>query len=195
MPATRMALIFAAVLIAAGQLLAQSESCVRRSIPVNVMTDRGQMVTGLTEKNFSASMHHQPVKILSVAPDEAPRRVVIVLDASGSMIGELPFWQLYLEVARDLVATMPLDTSAGLVVFSPNVLNTIPLTNSRSNLQQELTSLQSGISALPKAPRNTALWDALAAAASEFDSPRKGMRYTRLQMGWIMLANRRTRTL
>ncbi len=166
------ALVF--ILLGAGQVLAQADSCVNRSIPVNVVNDQGQLVTGLTERNFTGSMHHQPVKILSVTPDDLPRRVVIVLDASGSMTGERSTWHLYLAVAHNLVTPMSSETLAGLIVFGSKIDKNIPLTSNKKQLEDELTILEPGTNALPKGLRETALWDALGVAASEFGSPQDG---------------------
>jgi len=166
------ALVF--VLLGARQVLGQADSCLRRNVPVNVLNDQGQIVTGLTENNFIGSIRHQPVKVLSVTQDDSPRQVVIVLDGSGSMISEPTAWRLYLTVARNLIAAMPSGTLAGLVVFSSKVEKNIPLTSNRGILQDELTSLESGLRTLPKGPRRTALRDALVIAASGFDPTQQG---------------------
>jgi hypothetical protein len=170
----RTAIAFLAVLSGAGSLQAQTDQCVRRSVPVNVVNDRGQPVTGLTEDNFTASIHHQPVKIVSLVPDGTARRVMIVLDASGSMTGEKRMWHLYLAVGRNFVAPIPEGTLIGLVVFSSKIEENIPLGTSKKSLQDELARLDPGTRALPKGLRQTALWDALEAAASEFDKPQQG---------------------
>src|SRR6202050_5851279 len=90
-----MAIVFVAMLFVTGSLLAQTDPCLRRIVPINVMDDRGQLVTGLTENNFMGSIHHQPVRIVSLRPDGTARRVVIVLDASGSMTDGKRIWHLY----------------------------------------------------------------------------------------------------
>jgi hypothetical protein len=170
----RMAIAFVAVLFVTGSQLAQTDPCVRRSIPVNVVDDRGQLVTGLTENNFMGSIHHQPVKVISVRPDGKARRVLIVLDASGSMTDEKRLWHLYLAVGRNLITPIPEGTLVGLMVFSSKIEGNIPLTTSRKSLQDELARLDPGTRALPKGLRQTALWDALETAASEFDNPQQG---------------------
>src|ERR1700728_4423285 len=110
----RMVVAFITVLFVTGSQLAQTDPCARRSVPVNVVDDRGQPVAGLTENNFTGSVRHQPVKIVSVRPDGKARRVLIVLDASGSMIDEKPIWHLYLAVGHNLIAPIPEGTLVGL---------------------------------------------------------------------------------
>jgi len=170
----RMVVAFITVLFVTGSQLAQTDPCARRSVPVNVVDDRGQPVTGLAENNFTGSMHHQPVRIVSVRPDGKARRVLIVLDASGSMTGEQRIWHLYLAVGRNLITPIPEGTFVGLIVFSSKIEENIPLTTSKKSLQDELARLDPGTRAFPKGPRHTALWDALETAASEFDQPQQG---------------------
>lgn len=174
MRARRIVVALVFVLLGARGVLAQADSCVNRSIPVNVVNDQSKLVTGLTEKNFTGSMHRQPVKILSVTQDDSPRRVIIVLDASGSMISERSEWHQYLTVAHNLIAAMPSGTPAGLVVFSSKVDKNIPLSESRDDLQDELNTLQEGPNALPKGERLTALWDAIGRAGAELVSHLEG---------------------
>jgi hypothetical protein len=165
---------FVAMLFLTGSVLAQTDPCIRRRVPVNVVNGRGRPVTGLTENNFTGSIHHQPVKIVSVTPDGTARRVVIVLDASGSMISDRYAWHLYVAAGRNLIAQMPEDTLAGLVLFSSKVEENIPLTATRTVLQNEFARLEAGTKALPKGQRQTAFWDALATAASDFGPSQDG---------------------
>jgi Mg-chelatase subunit ChlD len=170
----RTVIAFLAVSFGAGLLQAQTDPCVRRSVPVNVTDDRGRPVTGLTENSFSGSIRHQPVEIISVVPDGKARRVLVVLDASGSMTDEKRIWHLYLAVGRNLITPVPEGTLVGLIVFSSKIEENIPPTTSKKSLQDELTRLDPGTRAFPKGPRRTALWDALETAASEFNQPQQG---------------------
>lgn len=170
----RMAAAFIVVLFLVGSQLAQTDPCLRRSVPVNVVDDRGQLVAGLTENNFAGSIHHQPVKIISVMPDGTARRLLIILDASGSMIEDKRIWHLYLAVGRNLITPVPESTLVGLIVFSSKIEENILLTTRKKSLQDELTRLDPGARTFPKGPRHTALWDALETAASEFSQPQQG---------------------
>src|ERR1700722_12840653 len=93
-------LVLAAGGIAVGPLPGQGDSCHHRNAPVHVLTAKGETVTGLTPENFKASFHRKAVKIVSVTQDEAPRRVMIVLDSSRSMMSQRHEWQGYVKVAR-----------------------------------------------------------------------------------------------
>jgi von Willebrand factor type A domain len=163
-------LAFIAITLGAAQLPVQTDSCLRRTVPVSLMTGKGSIVTELTEINFKGSVHHHPVKILSVTPNVSPARVMIVLDASGSMTAKKYGWDVFLSAAKRLVEAMPANTLVGLTVFSSKIEKTIPLMNDGKSLQEELAVLASG-SKTSKGPHQTALWDALSATIDGFGPP------------------------
>jgi len=149
--------------------IVQSDSCRTRTVPVNVLTEKGEIVSEIRPESFRASFDHKPVRILSVIPNQMPTRLMIMLDASGSMTHG---FRRYVGVAVALVESMPPESLIGLVVFSEKIKEIVPLTNDREKLNDELTRLQGG----DHAPRgHTALWDALlAVASSQFEIPQNG---------------------
>jgi von Willebrand factor type A domain-containing protein len=70
-----------------GRANAQQESCVQRPIFINVEDDKGQLVGGLTAANFRATAGKEAVAV-TLAEPAAPRRIVILLDHSGSMFDD-----------------------------------------------------------------------------------------------------------
>ncbi len=156
-----------ASLLAKGQLFAQTDTCLRRTIPVNVLTRQAELVSGLTPQNFKSSFHHQPVKFLSITPDQSPQRVVIAIDASGSMTFDRLEWRYSLDVAKDFLSGIPANTDLGFVVFSTRIQTLIPLTKDRSKINEELVRLEAEKYPAPKKQRETALWDSLSAVLSE----------------------------
>src|SRR4029077_6548521 len=141
MRARGLSLLIVAILTQAGSLQAQGDPCLRRVVPVNVVLSESTRVRDLETENFKASIHGTPLKIISVTPELKPRRIMIVLDASGSMIGS-GYWATYLQVAAKLVEDQPGGTLIGLIVFSKQVNRVTTLTNDRDKLQNELRSLQ-----------------------------------------------------
>jgi hypothetical protein len=67
-------------------LAAQDNGCTSRTVPVGVVDREWNLVRGLSAANFRANLHGQEVKILSAAIDTSPRHIVLLLDASGSMM-------------------------------------------------------------------------------------------------------------
>jgi len=165
------ALAFVATAMAAIPLRGQSDSCLHRTVPVSVLTAKGEAITGLTPGNFKASFHRKAVKIVSVTQDEAPRRLMIVLDSSRSMMSQRHEWQGYVNVARYLTERLPTGSAIGLVVFTEKIERRILLTNDRARVQDELAKLQSGAEVFKG---KTSLWDAVSAAASEFGTSEEG---------------------
>ncbi len=140
----------------------------RRVVPVNVAGTHGVLYSDLTVANFGASIHHKPVRIVSVTRDEAPRRIIVALDATGSMHDA---WQGSIAVARSLMESMRPGDSMGLVVFTDHILQAVPLTQERGLVSVELARLKElagGAKGL------SAILDSLGAAAEQFNAPQFG---------------------
>ena len=156
-------------------LRAQDLPCSRRTVPASVTDPNGKIVAGLTAKEFSAQIHGRPVKILTASLDNSPRRIVLLLDASGSMISpETGTWKSVLAAAKDLVENLPPEHTIALLVFARQVDWKIEFTKERTPILQRLDDLQAGPSAFAKGLRRTALWDAALEALGSFGTPRIG---------------------
>jgi hypothetical protein len=142
---------------------AQDAPCTTRTILATVIDQQGNVVRGLTAANFRGKFRGQPVRILSLAPDNHPQRIVIVLDLSGSMWGEHGEWEIVPELIADAFRIMAAECSFALVVFSGAILES-------TGFGQTTTTLEKKLAALSREPekfrknRKTALYDALMAA-------------------------------
>jgi hypothetical protein len=145
------------LLASTGSLIGQENSCLDRTIPVSVLSADVRFVDGLTSKNFTAKVQGKEVKIVSLVRDSGPRRIVIVLDASGSMED---VWKLEETAAQGLIESDPRNSFA-LIVFGSQVLRTIDFSQNRAAITDALPSLQP-----PERHqlRKTALLDALASS-------------------------------
>jgi VWA domain containing CoxE-like protein len=150
-------------------LAAQSDPCLRRIVAASVVGTHGAIFSDLTAANFEASVHHQPLRIVSVTRDESPRRILVALDASGSMHDG---WKGNIALVRGLLASLRPDDEMGLVVFSDHILDSVQLMRERGPLSVELARLSESSAARPKGL--TALWDSLAGAAEQFNTPQFG---------------------
>jgi hypothetical protein len=150
-------------------VMAQEDACLRRVIAASVVGTHGAIFSDLTAANFEASIHHKPVRIVSVLRDESPRRVIVALDSSGSMHDN---WKGNIALARGLLETLRPNDEMGLVIFSDHILDTVPLTRERGPLSVEFAKLRESPEASPKGL--TALWDSLAAMSEQFGSPQFG---------------------
>lgn len=75
-------LCFLAVPPAFGQ---DGHSCLQRTVIANVVDDRGITPADLTRENFKITYKGQTANPLNVAYTKGPRRVMVLLDVSGSM--------------------------------------------------------------------------------------------------------------
>lgn len=153
---------------------AQTDTCSRRVIPVSVSDKQGQIVPGLFAGDFQASIKGKSIKILSVAPNDQPVRVMIVLDRSGSMLKDESIWNEYLAAGVALVSHLPPKSFVGLTAFADKILGSVPFTTDSVAFRQEISGLSSVPPAVRKKGGSTALFDALVAAATQFDPPQPG---------------------
>ena len=101
-PAPRNLFGLAIVLVVtlSGSIQAQQDPCLNRTVAVNVLSEDVHVVEGLSAQNFRGKVHGHRVEIVSVNRDSGPRRIVIVLDASGSM---RDVWRLEIVAAEGLL--------------------------------------------------------------------------------------------
>jgi hypothetical protein len=156
-------------------LRAQEATCSQETVFANVTDPDGNPAPGLKATNFRASFRGRPVQILSASMNIEPRRIVLLLDASGSMLGpETGKWKAALGVAKNLVEKLPPPHSIGLLVFALKIDERVDFTQNRQAILDLLNNLQAGEKALPKGLRTTALWDAILEGLALLGSPQPG---------------------
>jgi hypothetical protein len=96
---------------------ADDDSCLHRIVSVSVADRNWAPISDLKPEDFRGEFRGKPVKILSVVPDNGPHRIVIVLDASGSigpqqtgMSGQSN-WPVARQMASHLAEIRPRETS------------------------------------------------------------------------------------
>lgn len=141
---------------------ATDDPCLNRTIAANVQTEELRFVKGLTSPNFRGKIHGKPVQIVSVSYDTAPRRIVILLDASGSMF---EYWPIEIMVSKSLVASMSTENLYALLTFSNGVEDKVDFSQGAKAVVDRLTTLEAKDWTLHKGEhRKTALLDALVTA-------------------------------
>jgi hypothetical protein len=155
-------------------LFAQTPSCQLRTIPVSVVSKDNSPLPSLSGANFKGEYQKKPVHIASATVNQEPPRVVLLLDASGSMQGPKSKWNFAVRIGEDLVTRLPPATEIGLVIFSTKSIRVATPTNERQKLKSELETLRADSNALPPEPRKTALWDAVIDSFNILDPPHLG---------------------
>ena len=111
-----------------------------------------------SRSKFRAKVHGHSAEILSAERDSGPRRIVIVLDASGSM-GD--FWRLETAAAEGLLGADQ-ESSFALITFTNHVEKKIDFAQGRQRMSDGLKELEAPIK--EGLQGRTALRDALLAA-------------------------------
>lgn len=124
------------------------------------VTDRdGRLVTSLTQSDFEIRDNGRPQPIALFDNQPQPIQLVVMLDVSGSMVGNLP---LLREAATQLFTRLRPDDRARVGTFGRDIEISPAFTNSRTTLTDALpTSIE------PDAP--TPLWRAIDQAMAAFD--------------------------
>ncbi|MCI0353372.1 MAG: VWA domain-containing protein, partial [Acidobacteriales bacterium] len=86
--------------LALGQAVAQGSSCETRTVLVPIVNNQWQTLTNLKAANFLVEGQHGKIEVISAQPHTAPRRIILLLDTSGSMQPRK------LEIARSLALAL-----------------------------------------------------------------------------------------
>ncbi len=151
-------------------LLAQESNCQRRIIPVSVADQNGSPVRDLTAADFQATFGGKPVKIVSVLPDDHPHRIVILIDASGSMRGGTGRrWGTTAAAAQEFVQSDTENSSFALWIFGEKVDERIGFSQGKTMVADRLRQVRNDVEFVQKHVRGaTALYDSVFRALELF---------------------------
>ena len=155
---------------------AEDATCRTRTVPVTAFNSDGNSAPQFSSANLVASYDEKAVRVTSVAVEQQPRQIILLLDLSGSMLtGADPAWKVPLEVGRDLLSNMPPDVDIGLAVFSGRMLPLARPTRDHESLLAQLHALRSGPKLIEqKMSPGTALWDSVIEAAAMLQPSQPG---------------------
>lgn len=143
----------------------EAVDCQKRAVLINVVDHEGNLVRGLGPTEFRAELRKRPLKILSNTATSAPRRVVILVDLSGSTSRVEGFVH---SVAKYIATSMrPEKQRPAVVLFSDHIIESIDFSRPAEQVARTLAEL-------PETKGRTALFDALKYAADMFGPPLPG---------------------
>jgi hypothetical protein len=148
---------------------AHDDDCSHGTVLASVLERTGAPVAGLTPADFRGKLHGKSIQIHSVVKENLPHRIVVLLDASDSMIGlndRIGKWTLALRVSKTLVDLASDKEMVSLVLFSDKLEGTVSFEESRDSIRNRLQVLAPGKSVFPNGTRHTAIWDSILAALS-----------------------------
>jgi hypothetical protein len=151
----------------------QSPSQPAPPLLVNVLDRNGNAVRDLTKDNFRVKVNNHPAAFLEASYSLAPRRIVVLLDISGSMAGGggSKKWQIAREAVTDLLTTSPNEVPIALLAFSDHVSTTFGFAEGRPAIAEWLGH---GPSQREKLKGRTALFDAAVAGMKLLGPARPG---------------------
>jgi hypothetical protein len=171
-------LVLVGILLAVCGILASAQSAPApsaSSLLVNVLDRNGSAVRDLGKDNFRVRVNGRPAALLQASYSLAPRRIVVLLDMSGSMAGEPDNkkWWIAREALEDLLAETPSDVSIALLTFSDHVRDVFDFSQKRTSMAVWLKQGESH-GGDDRVRGRTAIFDALLAATKMLGSARPG---------------------
>ena len=170
----RVALSVSVSLCLVSSLRAQEPPCLQRTVVANVLTEAGQPVADVPASSFRGTFRGKPVRVLSATRDLGPRRVVVLLDASGSMLDGGAKWPLARRAVGDILNALPAKNQITLLVFAAKVDAVVGFSEGRQAIADKIAALEAGRKAFPKGSRNTALLDAMLQGLSLLQPAQQG---------------------
>ena len=175
----RLLLLALALLLASVALDARAQVCtpdapLRRTLAVNVLDKQGNLVRGLTAADFRGEFRGHPVKILSLTRTTGSRRIVILLDVSGSMTGSQRKMKLGLTAAEDAAVYSSAETRLGLLIFAEKVVDKVDFSEGRSTVAAKLAAIKAGKEPPYDVKGGTALIDTLVEATRMLGTGKSG---------------------
>lgn len=132
-----------------------------RSVLVNVLDRHGNALRDLTKESFLVRLDGKPATLLDARYSLAPRRIVVLLDMSGSMTEESSEKRrMAREAMDDLLAQTPADVPIALLTFSGKVRDVFDFHQGRTAIAKWLKEGPPE-QPHPKHPARTALFDAV----------------------------------
>ncbi|MGB8472600.1 MAG: vWA domain-containing protein [Candidatus Acidiferrum sp.] len=130
-------------LASASPLAAQNAACFHRILPFSVIDSHRHLVRLSDPSELDGKLRGKPVKILSIRPNKRPHRIVILLDTSGSMLGDLDGrkWQVARFAALRIAQANLENTSLALVLFSNKVSEQIDFSPDSSAVAKRLSAI------------------------------------------------------
>jgi hypothetical protein len=146
---------------------AEDSGCTERTVIVSASDSNGKAIPfTLQSADIQGKINGKPVQILGVTKPTNAERVVIVLDASGSMSSK---WQRAVEFAVEIVRDSPSSTEFALVLFAGNEFRTVGFGKRGPEMITEIMSFKN-----VKPDGHTGLRDAIWKAVSMFEPNRIG---------------------
>lgn len=132
---------FLVLLLCTQPVCSQEPPCTTRKVPVYFRDAQSLSLQNISINDLDAKVHGQPVKMISLASDLRPHRVVLILDASGSMgisVHEPPSWNLELSLAQHFFEMNRQRSRVALLFFNDRVNEVVDFSQGNSAVADRL---------------------------------------------------------
>ena len=139
MDLVKVSLALASTFLVAFRVPAEAQPAPNNHAPtllVNVLDRNGGAVRDLTKDSFRVKVNGRASAIVEASYSLAPRRIVVLLDMSGSMVesrGQQK-WEIAREALEDLLADTPHEVPIALLAFADQVKDSFDFSQSRSSI-------------------------------------------------------------
>jgi hypothetical protein len=169
------ALTFVAALLAinASFAAAQSPTCGQWLVPVTRISANGDFVAGLSPSDLELGRSSESIQLLSTAPESRPRRIVILVDISGSMASPSSgSWSLTAQFLHDLASVDSPNVSFALLLFSDHIVETVDFSQDRGAVDRRLKAVAADPSFMKQYVHGrTTIYDALQSGLQLLHNP------------------------
>lgn len=164
MNALKVTAIMLAACVVACPAWGDSNDCLHRTVPLNIIARKQYPLPTLTAAALDVYLQGSEVTVDSVKLDQSPRRILLLVDVSGSFLSRYD-WINYL--ATDLVNHVPSPNEIGMATFAEFLELLVPPTTNHEELSNRIaTAFTPANLNLPLKHRHTALWDAISGSSS-----------------------------
>jgi hypothetical protein len=168
---TRRACVVIVFLTAFAAAQETPDRCLNRNVVVTVTDGNWHTLAHLKVENFRATVDKQPIQVLSLEPNAKPKRLIVLVDASGSMKaapGQADAYHLGLTLAAELVPYLTNDMHFAVYAFGDKLYPILALSEPPKTLPERLNGLPSE---WREAHGRTALWDSVEQVVQSLEQP------------------------
>lgn len=162
------------LLLCIGPARSEEPPCTTRKLPVSFRDAHNLPLQSISVTDLEAQVHGKAIKILSIAPDPRPHRLILVLDTSGSITGsqgDPALWNLELSLARHFFAVNRQRSQVALLLFNNQVTDIIDFSPGNSTVADKLQQIGTREYAKAHIRGRTALRDAIFRGIQLLDHP------------------------
>jgi von Willebrand factor type A domain len=158
--------------LCASSTRAQDSACLRREVPVSFSDNKSNPIVEAQAQNLRAEIHGNSAHIVSLSPPDHSHRMVLLIDASGSMLAK---WAIATSLAEHLAEERPSLISLALYVYGDKAGDQVEFSDGSDQVLRHLRSIQSDPSYPDKHVHGlTPTNDAVLKALKMFGTPQPG---------------------